>query len=131
MSVPTGELVAMVLHPNPVPLVQVSAEDAAEHDGIDRPLGVTAVSDPRTWFADSAGRNEYRIDEHVGGTPTPPPKRNCDVEHCVFSSDVGAVVVTGGTARATLTLRIIPSRTASKRIMMFSPAHRMLGLVDG
>src|SRR6185312_7566532 len=41
----------MVLQPNPVPLVQMSAFEAPLHEGSERPLGVVAVSAPRTWLA--------------------------------------------------------------------------------
>ena len=41
----------IVLHPNPVPLVHVSALDAPEQEGKLRPLGVVAVNAPRTEFA--------------------------------------------------------------------------------
>src|SRR6185437_3561537 len=43
----------MVLQPNPVPLVQMSALDAPPQEGSERPLGVVAVSAPRTWLAAS------------------------------------------------------------------------------
>jgi hypothetical protein len=39
------------LHPNPVPLVQVSALLAPEHDGSASPDGVVAVNAPSTVFA--------------------------------------------------------------------------------
>ena len=41
----------IVLHPNPVPLVQIKAFVAPEQDGIAKPDGVVAVSAPRTVLA--------------------------------------------------------------------------------
>jgi hypothetical protein len=44
-----------VLHPKPVPVVQMIAWFEAEHDGIAKPLGVVAVVAPSTVFAESVG----------------------------------------------------------------------------
>ena len=50
---------AIVLHPKPTPEAQVRAFVDPEQDGTLRPLGVVAVSAPKIWFADSAGRSAY------------------------------------------------------------------------
>lgn len=54
-SVPDAPL-EIVLHPNPVPLVQVNALAAPLHDGTARPLGVVAVTAPNTVLADKEAR---------------------------------------------------------------------------
>jgi hypothetical protein len=53
VSVPAAAATAeiAVLHPNPVPLVQINALADVEHDGTARPDGLTAVSAPMTVFA--------------------------------------------------------------------------------
>lgn len=49
VTVPAPALI--VLHPNPVPVVQISALVAPEHEGSARPLGTVAVRAPSTWLA--------------------------------------------------------------------------------
>ena len=59
------ELLEIVLHPNPVPLVQVRAFVAPEHDGKAKPEGVVAVKAPRTVLADRLGRSVRAMAENV------------------------------------------------------------------
>ena len=54
----TVEAAMAVLHPNPVPLVHWSALALVEHDGTLCPLGVVAVSAPRSWLAERVGSCE-------------------------------------------------------------------------
>lgn len=65
---------AMVLQPNPVPLVQISALVAPEHDGSARPEGVVAVSAPRTVLAVCDARFEFgRLPEKAFAVTVPEP----------------------------------------------------------
>jgi len=73
--------VPKVLHPNPVPLVHMSAFDDPEHDGIGSALGVVEVSAPSTVFAAWTGMSASVTPLHDGGRPAPPPSRNCEDEH--------------------------------------------------
>jgi hypothetical protein len=52
-NVPAGATIA-VLQLNPVPDVHINALAVVEHDGTVSPLGATAVSDPKIWFAPRA-----------------------------------------------------------------------------
>ena len=57
------EVVAkLVAHPKPVPLVQISPSPEAEQDGTARPLGVVAVSAPRTVLAVCVASCAFVID---------------------------------------------------------------------
>jgi len=71
--VPTVTEVALppeiVLQPNPVPLVQISAFDPPEQLGTLNPLGAVAVNEPSTWLADKAARLTVTVPE------VPPPVR--------------------------------------------------------
>jgi hypothetical protein len=51
----------IVLHPNPVPLVQMRAFEAPEQEGSEIPLGVVAVNAPRTVFAACVAREALGI----------------------------------------------------------------------
>jgi hypothetical protein len=103
------------LQPRPEFDAHVRAFPAAEHDGITSAAGTPAEVAPSVVLAAIDGNRPSVRAWQLGVLLAPAPSRNCDVEHWVFCSVVGTVVVVG-CACAVAAIRKATKKASSERM---------------